>query len=107
MRERSFRAFLEGGGAPAVSALEVDILSLTELRPLHWPQLPSLRQLIVRCSLLQPFLLPAMRLAMRCERVCMQTLVMLRTAHRVACVRAVVHLTFSVAIVCNMSMSIV
>lgn len=49
MRKRSFRAFLKSGNAAAVGALELDILSFGDLRPLDWPQLPSLRHLVVRC----------------------------------------------------------
>jgi len=66
VRERSFQAFLQGGNAAAVSALELDILSFGDRRPLDWPQLPSLRRLVVRCPPLHPS--PAGRCAMRAAR---------------------------------------
>jgi len=47
--ERSFRTFLEAGGAPLVKTLVIDVLTkpLGDSNPLHWPPLLALENLDV------------------------------------------------------------
>ena len=49
-RERSFHAFLTGGRAPAVTVLELQLQWFADPQPLDWPELPALRQLVVKCA---------------------------------------------------------